>query len=87
MIIYTSTHIQMYQIVNNLVEPQYVENIPFSLQGKLNIPRNIVVKYYKGKPYICYGTKSIRQIEDAKAKQIIKVINGYAKANNKILYR
>ena len=83
MVIYTSTHIQLYQITN-ITEPQYIENIPYSLQKKLSIPKSIVIKYYKGKPFIYCKT---REIDPLKVPKIIKVINGYAKTYNQVLYR
>lgn len=76
MILYTSTAVQLHQIAN-IIEPQYIENIPYSLQMKLNIPKRITVKYYKGNPCIYCGIK--REIEGKTAKKIIKVINGYLK--------
>lgn len=83
--IYTSTQLQLYVITTEINEPQYVESIPYSLQQKLNIPQRISVKYYKGKPFIFCGIR--REIYGDKANRIIKVLNGYAKANNKTLYR
>ena len=76
MIIYTSTQIQLHQI-SNIEEPQYIENVPYSLQMKLNIPKRITIKYYKGNPCIYYDIRG--KIEGKIAKKIIKVINGYLK--------
>ena len=82
MVIKTSAGIQLYQI-SNIPEPMYIDGVPYSLQQKCNIPKNII-KYYKGKPYIYCNT---REIDSPKAIKIIKIINGYAKANNQILFR
>ena len=83
--IYTITQLQLYTISREIIEPQYIENIPYSLQLKCNIPQRISIRYYKGNPYIYCGVR--REIYGEKAKQIIRVLNGYAKENNKVLFR
>lgn len=83
--IYTITQLQLYKVTREIIEPQYVENIPYSLQQKLNIPQRISIRYYKGKPFIYCGVR--REIYGEKANRIIRILNGYAKENNKVLFR
>lgn len=80
--IYTMTQSNLLCVpTENTVEPHYVENIPFSLQQKLNIPKSITVRYYNGNVFIGVGCKG-REIQGKSALKIIKVINGYNKANH-----
>jgi hypothetical protein len=82
--IYTISQLQLYTIKPEVQDVQYVEGIPYSLQMKCNIPRNITVRYYKGNPCVYFGRTAIY---DEKAKKIVKILNGYAKENNKVLFR
>ncbi len=65
--------------INNVYEPIYVNNIPYSLQLKLKIGRTIVIVNKKNNLVV---TTIGRVISGKRAREIIKVLNGYSKANN-----
>jgi hypothetical protein len=78
--IYSPT-MQMQLCIYQTMETQYIENIPLSLQRKLNFPyRKCAIEYHKGEPYIVLTNYTIC---GEQAKEIIRVLNGYSKANNK----
>ena len=84
MIIYNANQMQQL-VIYSTMEIQYVENIPLSLQRKLNFPyKKCAIKYTKGNPKIVL---TMRTIEGKRAQEIIRVLNGYSKANNKTIYR
>lgn len=76
-----SSKMEMQLCIYPIMETQYVENIPLSIQKKLNFPyKNCAIRYYKGNPFIVLTKKTI---DGNKAKEIIRVLNGYSKGNNK----
>lgn len=78
--IYTSNGIHLSQISREIIEPQYVDNVPYSVQQKLNIKGNkICVQMYKKQPIVTVGCRM--QVVGDKATRIIKVLNGYQKSN------
>ena len=83
--IYTLAQPNLFTITTEVEEPQYVEGIPYSLQMKLNIPQRITVNNFKGNLTIFCGVK--RVISGTEAQKVIKIINGYSKANNKVVFR
>lgn len=84
MIIYNANQIQQL-VIYPTMETQYVDNIPLSLQRKLNFPyKKCAISYNNGNPTIVL-TK--RTIDGKQAKEIIRVLNGYSKANCKTVYR
>lgn len=76
--IYTLTQPRLLTITTQVDEPQYVEGIPYSLQQKLNIGKSLVVRNHKGNLVV---VTMRREIVDKKAKEIIRIINGYSKGN------
>lgn len=76
--IYTLNQPKLLTITTQVDEPQYVEGIPYSLQQKLNIGKSLVVRNYKGNLVI---VTMRREIVGKRAKEIIKVVNGYSKGN------
>ena len=83
--IYTLSQPNLLLITTETIEPIYVESIPYSLQMKLNIPQRIVVNNYKGNQSII--KVSGRIINGIQAEKIIKVLNGYSKTHNCIVFR
>ena len=82
--IYTMIQSNLYQITK-MDMPIYVESIPYSLQMKCNIPKRVVINCYKGNQNIFCGTR--RVISGQEAQKIIKVLNGYSKVNNQVVFR
>lgn len=76
--IYTLNQPKLLTITTQVDDAQYIEGIPYSLQQKLNIGKSLVVRNYKGNLVIVTMKK---EIIGKRAKEIIKVINGYSKAN------
>lgn len=76
--IYTLSQPRLLTVTTQVKEPQYVEGIPYSLQQKLNIGKSLVVKNNKGNLIV---VTMRREIVGKHATQILKVINGYSKAN------
>ena len=83
--IYTLSQPNLLLITTKTIEPIYVENVPYSLQMELNIPRNIVINNYKGNQTLI--KVSGRTISGTQATKIIKVLNGYSKTHNYIVFR
>lgn len=83
--IYTLAQPNLLLITTETLESIYIEGIPYSLQMKLNIPQRIVVNNYNGNQTLI--KVSGRVIKGKQATKIIKVLNGYSKANNQIVFR
>ena len=83
--IYTLSQPNLLLITTQTIEPIYVESIPYSLQMKLNIPQRIVVNNYHGNQTII--KVSGRVINGTQAEKIIKVLNGYSKTHNCVVFR
>ena len=83
--IYTLSQPNLLLITTQTVEAIYVENIPYSLQMKLNIPRNITILNYKGYHFLVKING--KTLDNNQSKKIIKVLNGYSKTHNQVVFR
>ena len=84
MLIYTPELPKCLRINKSETNPIYVNNIPLSLQNKLDFHcRNIVIQYKNGNPVITLSRGYT--VTGEKANRIIKVLNGFLKSQG--MYR
>lgn len=79
MLVYTPELPKCVRINKSEINPIYINNIPLSLQNKLDFHcRNIVIQYKNGNPIITLSRGYT--IDGNKANRIIKVLNGFLKS-------
>jgi hypothetical protein len=84
MLVYTAELPKCVRINKLETNPIYVNNIPLSLQNKLDFHcRNIVIQYKNGNPAITLSRGYT--VTGDKANRIIKVLNGFLKSQG--MYR